>query len=221
MSAIPDLDFSVDLLRSILWQYNDAARLQGILTRKQDWYNTNVTEFWEWWVSHVFNLMTADDFGLAVWGKILDESRDAFVPAQGVDYPAWGFGAYRKNFRHGNFRRDTAGFVRLSTDQYRLLLRLRYYRFISRGTVPEINAFIQMLFGDAQTVYVLDPLDMSFAIYVFDTAPASWQRFVLENMDALPRPAAVGAKIRIVTGRNFGFGQYHTNFGNGNFAEGA
>lgn len=217
-SAVQDFDFNVDLLRHILWQYNDADRLQSLINQKQDWYTTHQTEFWQTWVRDVFDLRTANDFGLAVWGRILKESREAFLPGESSDYPAWGFGAHRRNFGRSNFRRANAGYVKLAIDQYRLLLQLRYYKLVSRGTVPEINAFLTKLFDGQGRVYVLDPLDMSFAIYVFTFAPASWQRFVLEDMDALPRPAGVGSTIRVVNKPTFGFGQYHKNF-TGTFAE--
>jgi hypothetical protein len=219
MSAyVQDFDFSVDLLRVVLWQYNDAERLQSLLWQKQDWYAENQTAFWNWWVVNVFDLRTANDFGLAVWSKILDESRDAFVPGVGIDYPAFGFGQYKRNFGRGNFRRANAGYIRLGMEQYRLLLQLRYFKLTSRGTVPEINAFMRRLFGNQATVYVLDPLDMSYAVYVFSHTPATWQRFVLEDMDALPRPAGVGATIRVIGRKAFGFGADRLNF-TGNFAE--
>ena len=215
---IQDIDYSVDLLRCILWQYNDAERLQSLLVQKQDWYNENQSAFWENWTRDVFDLRTANDFGLAVWGRILRESRDAHVAGTGVAYPAFGFGAHRKNFNNGNFRRGKAGYLRLGTEQFRLLLQLRYFKLVSRGTVPEINAFLRRMFQDQGKVYVLDPLDMSFAVYVFSFAPTYWQRFVLADMDALPRPAGVGASIRVVTRKTFGFGPHHLNF-RGTFAE--
>lgn len=218
MSAyIQEFDFSVDLLRCVLWQYNDAARLQTLISKKQEWYTKNQTEFWLNWIRDVFDLRTANDFGLAVWGKILRESREAYVGGTSADYPAFGFGQYRRNFGRGNFRRANAGYVRLGMEQYRLLLQLRYYKLISRGTVPEINAFMKRLFQDQGRVYVLDPLDMSFAVYVFNFAPTFWQRFVLEDIDALPRPAGVGASVRVVTRKTFGFGPHHINF-RGTFA---
>lgn len=219
MSAfIQDFDFSVDLLRCVLWQYNDAERLQTLLAQKQDWYIKNQTEFWRSWIRDVFDMRTANDFGLSVWGKILRESRDRYVPGVGIDYPAFGFGSFRRNFGRGNFRRADAGYIKLGSAQYRMLLQLRYFKMISRGTVPEINTFMQRLFQNQGRVYVLDPLDMSFAVYIFSFAPIFWQRFVLEDIDALPRPAGVGSSIRVVTRKAFGFGPYHTNF-TGTFAE--
>ena len=69
---IKEFNFSVNLLAALLWQYNNAANLQSILQSKQDWYDINQKEFWENWITNVFNLDTADEFGLAVWAIILD-----------------------------------------------------------------------------------------------------------------------------------------------------
>lgn len=210
------IDHSLDLMRAVLWQYEDAEKLQGLIAAKQTWYDKNQEQYWLNWYSNVFNLQTALDFGLAVWGIILDESRDAFVGAARADYPAWGF-AGRKNFGRGNFRRASAGFLKLGTEPYRLLLRLRYFKLISRGTVPEINAFLKRLFAGQGDVYVLDGLDMTMT-YVFTFQPEAWQRFVLQDMDALPRPAGVGVNIRMITRPAFGFGKHHATYNNGAFA---
>ena len=218
MTQYQDFNFNVDLLRCILWQYNDAERLQSLIKQKQEWLIDHHTDFWAWWVKNVFDLRTASDFGLAVWGIILEESREVFMSAARPGYPAFGFGEYRKNFGKSNFRRLHDGYTKLALEQYRLLLQLRYFKLISRGTVSEINAFLKMLFQGQGRVFVLDPLDMSFAVYVFTFSPTSMQKFVLDDMDALPRPAGVGAQIRIVSRQVFGFGPDHLNF-RGGFAE--
>lgn len=207
---------SLDLLRAITWQFEDAKNLQAIIQAKQQWYEEHHTTFWGNWQKDVFNLFTANDFGLAVWGIILDESRDAFIGAARPDYPAFGFTG-RRNFGRGNFKRTKAGYLRISTEQYRLLLILRYYKLISRGTVAEINYLLQQLFAGQGHAYVLDGLNMTMT-YVFTFTPESWQRFVFEDMDALPRPAGVGVKIRITTNPRFGFGKYRQNFTNAPFA---
>ena len=83
--------------------------------------------------------------------------------------------------------------------------------------MPEINDFMLKLFRGQGNVYVLDPLNMTFAVYVFTFAPATWQRYVLEDMNSLPRPAGVGVRIVVPTRRAFGFGPERLNF-RGNFA---
>lgn len=216
MATVQQFDYSVDLLQAILWQYNDASKLISLAQQKSEWYEENQRDFWDNWYTDVFNLQTANDFGLAVWARILNVPLVATVPAS-EDRPVFGFGIHNLNFFNGNFGRDVSGTVNLTTEQKRLVLRLRYFQLISNGTVPEINAFLRLLFGSEGAVYVLDSLDMSFAVYVFDFVPAASVLFVLEQFDLLPRPAGVGTSILISPGDSFGFAPYYLNFENGNF----
>ena len=72
MSTIQEFDYSVDLLKAILWQYNESPNLLSLVTQKQEWYTQNQSEFWSDWYTNVFNLQTANLFGLAVWSIILN-----------------------------------------------------------------------------------------------------------------------------------------------------
>lgn len=212
---VQEFDFSVDLLQALLWQYNDAARLQGLLTRKAAWYVENQTEFWTDWIADVFDLRTANDFGLAVWAQILNVALVAAVPAT-EDRPVFGFGDFNLNFGNGNFGRDLNGAVSLNTEQKRLLLRLRYFQLTSTGAAPEINAMLAYLFGVLGGVYVLDGHDMT-AVYVFDFIPPSNMLFVFQNFDILPRPAGVETTILVEPRDRFGFDPYYLNYDNANF----
>ena len=215
MSQIQEFDFSVDLLRALLWQYNEATRLQTLMQGKQDWYNINQTEFWGSWYRDVFNLQTANDFGLAVWAIILDIP--LLVASQGdpIDKPIWGFGQYRKNFENGNFASIATS--QLTTEQKRLVLRLRYFQLYTRATVTEVNAFLGELFAPYGGGYVQDNLDMT-ALYIFNSPLPSALAVVLSEFDLLPRPAGVKIDF-IITGLtpSWGFGEFHRNFENGNF----
>ncbi len=62
-----NLDLNVNLLKSILWQYENADKLKALVIGQQEWINENHTEFWKSWIRDVFNLKTANAFGLAVW----------------------------------------------------------------------------------------------------------------------------------------------------------
>lgn len=215
MSQIQQFDYSVDLLRAILWQYNDAERLQTLLQGKQDWYNTNQRDFWNNWYRDVFDLRTANDFGLAVWAIILGVP--LVVASQGdlPGKPIWGFGQYRKNFNNGNFASISAS--QLTTEQKRLVLQLRYFQLYTRATVPEINEFLAKLFAPYGTAYVVDHLDMS-ATYVFTTPLPSSLGVILSEFDLLPRPAGVKINTVVIGVEDgWGFGVHHENFTNGNF----
>lgn len=219
---IQQFDFSVDLLRAILWQYNDATRLQTILARKAEWYAENHTDFWTTWITDVFDLRTANEFGLAVWAQILNVPLVAATAGTG-DRPVFGFAPDpgepengNLNFDHGNFGQDVDGTVTLTTEQKRLLLRLRYFQLTSTGAVPEINFVLATIFGAEGLAYVLDGHDMTMT-YIFEFFPASNVLFVLENFDVLPRPSAVELNVLVQPRDTFGFAPYYLNFENSNF----
>lgn len=212
MARVQQFDFSVDLLRALLWQYNDAVNLQSILNQKSEWYTREHTEFWTDWARDVFNLRTANEFGLSVWAVILNMPLTFGVPGTG-DRPVFGFGPFNENFGNGNFGRDSAGVATLTVEQRRLVLRLRYFQLVSDGTVPHTNAVLRDVFGNG---YVVDPLDMTCR-YVFPRELPSNVMTVLQNFDVLPRPAGVKIEILIETDNVFGFAPIYLNFENGPF----
>lgn len=146
MIQIQALDFSVDLMRALLWQYNDAARLESLVRQKQEWYDLNQAGFWGDWVADVFDLRTANDFGLSVWAIILDIPLVVASAIDPNDKPVWGFDQYRENFNNGNFAATSS--AALTTEQKRLVLRLRYFQLVTTGAVPEVNGFLKYLFGN-------------------------------------------------------------------------
>jgi len=216
-ASIAEFDFSVNLLRALLWRNNESVNIESLLQSESDWYTLNQEGFWNDWVKNVFDIRTANDFGLSVWALILGVPLN-LVTAPNAG-PQFGFGPKgngRTNFNNGNFGASSAG-VRLSTDQKRILLRLTYYKLISRCTIPEINANMKEILGQFGSVYVLDSNDMSYITYVFGFVPSSGLQFILENFDCLPRPAAVGIRFITSTRPAFGFGANNQNFNNGNF----
>lgn len=212
---IQPLDFFADLSLALLWQYDKATRLQSLVASKQGWYDDHHSGFWSDWIRDVFDLRTANDFGLTVWAQILNLPLLALAPASG-DREVFGFGEFNLNFENGNFGRDFDAALSLSTEQRRLALRLRYFQLVTRGTVPEVNAFLSVLFGGEGSVYVLDGLDMTLT-YVFTFLPDPSVTFVLEQFDLLPRPAGVGVRILINPADRFGFDPYYLNFENSNY----
>lgn len=212
MATVQEFDFSVDLLRALLWQYEDATALQVILRSKSDWYTVNQTLFWSDWQRDVFDLTTANEFGCAVWGVILNVPLSLSLPGTG-DRPAFGFGPSNQNFENGTFGRMSSGVAALTLDQKRLVLRLRYLQLISDGSVVWSNFVMQEIFGGG---YVVDNLNMT-ATYVFTNGISGTLAQVLLDFDLLPRPA--GVKIAILPGDVdvFGFGPTNENFENGQF----
>lgn len=212
---IQQFRYSADLLRALLWQHNDALNLQGVLARKQLWYDEKQAGFWNDWVRDVFDLRTANEFGCTVWAIILGVPLGLILPP--TNKANFGFGTFNKNFNRGNFGSKTSTPVGLTLAQKRILLQLRYFGLTTKPTVPKINRGLKRILGSEGSVYVLDANDMSFVTYVFGFAPNSALSLILQNFDVLPRPAGVGVKYIIATRPNFGFGPFNKNFNRGTF----
>lgn len=215
MTTIQNLDTSVDILSALLWQHNKANALQTLLQKKQDWYDNNLDSFWQNWERDVFDLRTATAFGRKVWSIILGIPLD--ITLAPTNKMGWGFSRLRKNFNHGNFSNKASSTVGLTADEQRLVLQLRYFKLISRCTVPEINRMLKYVFGSQGSAYVLDPLDMTFIIYVFRFPLSSKLKFIFQQYDLLPRPSTVGVKYQVQLRHAFGFGHTRKNFNNGNY----
>lgn len=220
--TIQEFDFTVKILNALLWQYNETNRLFTLLDKKQTWYDTNQTSFWSDWYTNIFDLRTANDFGLAVWSIILGLPLQIGAPPDPVDKPIFGFGSETAtpnsyfNFENGNFSSESS--FQLTTEEKRILLQLRYFQLISRCAIPEINQFLAYVFASylPGKCYVLDGLDMSIEV-VFTFNPGSRFLFILEKYDLIPRGAGVRIRYTIDQGLIFGFGPFYQNFENGNF----
>lgn len=212
---IQEFDYSIDILEFLLWQYNNASSLTYLIDSKQSWYDTNVTGFLNAWYRDVFNLDTADDFGLAVWAIILDFPLLSEVNPDEPGKPIFGFGMNNQNFENGNFSNINQK-IGFTTEEKRLLLKLRYFIFTTRCDVPDVNSFLTYVFESYGSVFMLDHQDMSIT-YVFTYQVSRNLLDIMEQYDLLPRPAGVERKIFLTTRPIFGFGIKNQNFNNGNF----
>jgi hypothetical protein len=214
--TIQSFDYNVDLLKAILWQYNDAANLQGILNAKASWYDTNQTEFWENWYDNVFNLATANEFGLAVWSIILGFPL-FFNTAPIVSGSIFGFDEQTGfNFDNSNFGDNNGNTYELPIGTKRIALQLRYFQLTSSGTVPEINRMLKYVFSGLGAAWIEDYHDMTQG-YIFDFPLTADLRYLFDNYDILPRPAGVSSAYFDATVPHWGFATGDLNFDNGNF----
>lgn len=215
-ATIQTFDFSENLLRALLWQYNKADRLQSLMESKQAWFNENQTDFWNAWKRDIFDLRTANEFGLKIWSILLNIPLFVNYEPSPTSKPTWGFGPYRYNFRGGaNFSSKSGGTASLPLETKRLALRLRYFQLTSAGTVPEINRMLAYLFGSFGGAYLNDKNDMTQE-YFFKFALPWHYKYIFDNFDILPRPSGVESSYRDSSQKYFGFGQYRLNFERGN-----
>lgn len=215
MSKIQDFNSSTNLLEAILWQYNEAEHLIKIVENKNKWYNDNITQFWNDWYRDVFNVDTANDFGLSVWAKILNVNFST-PPQETRNDNVFGFGDYFSNFYQSNFSPVQDDTYQLSLEQKRLIIKLTYQKYHILPSVPEINKIIRALI--AEDGYIVDGLDMTTNLIVLTSQLDEGTQYILDTFDLLPRPAGVGVQTIVATGNEFGFEPYGMNFFNGFFA---
>ena len=232
---IQQFDYAVNILDSILWQYNEATNLLSLLNQKQEWLNTYHSEYWNAWFNDVFALASAkiNLFGTAVWAIILGVPLYVPINPESLDKPQWGFNAYDPtfptlentylNFMFSNFSNTRGeGNVKLTLAQQVFLLRLRYYDLTTRGDIIDINAFLHYLcetspeLNYSGTIYCLENYDMQMT-YVFtasDFPPVLLEILGLNGLDILPRPSTVGERIIISYGYGvtWGFNAYDPEF---------
>lgn len=176
---ILNIDPSIDLKQCILWQYQNSANLKSLILSKEEWYQTHQSQFWQDWYDNVFNIDTANDFGLSVWGQILKFSRNVTAKDGSQHY--------------------------LTTEQYRMLLKGQVIRFGMGATAPEINKWLSVVFAGKGASYCLDSYDMTAIPFVFRAQPTEEIKWLLGNIDFFPRPAGVGYQVRIIPTTVFGF----------------
>lgn len=178
MAKIFEYEKCMDFEKHLLWKYSNAENLKVLLLQKQAWYDKNHKDFWNNWRKNVLEIAGANDFGLAVWGNLLQVARTYDVNGK---------------------------MVSLDTEQYRLLLNGRLLYFRMNGSISSINKYLKLMFEKVGRAYVLDKFDMSL-VYVLEFRPCEKDLIVLNNTTALPQIAGVGYKIYVIPRKSvFGF----------------
>lgn len=199
MSNIQSLDFDINLGETVLWEYEEAINLNALRAFQQTWLDENHRDFWNDWITDVFDVRTANDFGLGVWAKILNIQLYTDPNISPSTYPNWGFSNFGHNFFDGNFAEDGNRVLLLSTDQKRIIILMRYFSLTNNQTAPAINRRLRELFGlevDEVTprAFVIDNLDMTITYYLSLTIDQTL-RLAMESLGVLPRPSAVALDV--------------------------
>lgn len=128
-----------DISRSITWQYDNAVRLIGIMEVMTDFFNQSTAMLWNYMRLGVVNINNADDFGLAVWGRVMNCIRPMYRDL-GIDY-------------------------QLSPDLYKRILKMRFRimndRLNGNASVDSYCDHVNEAFRG--NLIVTDGLDMSLS----------------------------------------------------------
>ena len=183
---------SFDVWSSIISQYADSPILTGIIESFNAAMDQvqNINNFYDL----IWNILTAQGYGLDVWGRILNVSRTLPVSVGGGP-PTFGFN------EPGN---DWVGFgqapffsgsspttnVTLTDLQYRPLLLAKAATNIWNGSIPGLNSILLGLFTGRGIVFVQDNLNMSLT-YTFLFSLTALDTAVIDASGCLPSPTGI------------------------------
>jgi hypothetical protein len=216
--------------QTILAQFGNSPTIVQLITNFNQYIDprADLDAFY----SMVWNVDTAQGFGLDWWGKIVGVSRQLTIPGgdthlgfnEAFTAPTaatgpqpWG----QAPFYNGT--QDTETFT-LSDDAYRTLILVKALANISSCTAPSLNALLQNLFAGRGRCYVgdLGKMQMSF---VFEFYLEPFELAIMTQSGVIPRPAAVNTYlIQAPVPNVFGFAEAGTAsaapFGQGTFFTG-
>ncbi len=224
INTIQNFDASINTTQGILiWQYDASPKLSALMNFKQQWYNQNVTDFWAGWYNNVFQLknnlsnpeLATNDFGCAVWSIILNLSLSLGQSDDSDDKPIFGYGSETmtpNSYKNYNMPPDTSPgypqpgsnyassgtYIKYTTAEKILILQLRYFTFVSRGTIPDANYFFSTVFNAAGyegIMYLYDEGDMEISLNFSITPANSRLAFIIQTYGKLIIPCPAGVNL--------------------------
>lgn len=183
-------DQAWDYTQTVLSQYATAPTMSALLASMSAWFDAraDIDNFFD----YVFNLASAQGFGLDLWGRILNIGRVyavqdtyhfGFAEAQGnpeLDVGAFGQGVFWSGFGVG-------GNVALSDDAYRQLLLARAFALTCNTSCASLNALLRLLFPGRGNAFVEDNQNMSIT-YVMQFKLTPVEKTIVITSGVLPQP---------------------------------
>lgn len=186
------LPTSLDVLRTILSQYANSPIILAILTNFAEGVGQQAD--FERFYSLVWNVESAEGYGLDVWGRIVGVQRVLHIPIggylgfdQATDAETFGEGIW---YGHGTSTQNYA----LADSAFRTLILAKAALNITDGSIASTNSILMALFPGYGNCYVRDNLDMSIT-YVFGATLSPVDSAIVFQSGVLPRGAGVSFTV--------------------------
>ena len=195
----------------LIYQYIKKPKARATidaLMGEYDKLNENAIDLLEQW-----DIDKARGYSLDIIGKRVGVSRVLpsavskvyFGYLQTINAKPWGEGVW---YRQGE---ATADALTLTDTDYRFLIRAKIFKNFQNGTMDYIlNALRAILNADAN---IQDNLDMTATVFLPLESLNILQRYMIEQMDILPRPMGVKYSFINASGKEFGFNGFYNSYG--------
>lgn len=174
---------------TLLSQYANSPVIAALVDDFAQWLDP--ASRFDSFYSLLWNIDTAQGFGLDVWGRILGVNRVMQIPTGSYlgfesddEAKPFGFGILYRGTR-------TTDNVALTDSAYRTLLFAKAALNITDASIPAINAILLNLFGDG---YVRDNNDMTIT-YVFSATLSPLETAIVYQSGVLPKPCGVSFTV--------------------------
>lgn len=163
----------IDVEKTIISQYGNSPTISQLILFMNDYIDprADLDAFFD----YVWNVETAQGFGLDIWGRIVNVERLLNVPA---DTPNPGV----FTFTPGNYL--------LSDEQYRKVVLTKALTNITDGSAGSINRLMSNLFSGRGRCYVNDVGNMTMR-FTFEFWLEPFEYVIITSTNVSPRPAGV------------------------------
>lgn len=182
-----------DPSQTIISQYANSPVLCALITSFSEMIDptAKIDDFFRL----VFDLNTAQGYGLDVWGRIVGVSRVLNLPVAG-EYLGFSQASDAEPFGQAPFfnRQTLTTNFALSDTAFRRLIFAKALANISDGSIPSINRILTLLFGQYGNCYVTDGGDMTMT-FTFGSDLAPVDLAIVSQSGILPKPVGVSSTI--------------------------
>lgn len=183
----------IDFEKTIISQYGNSPTILQLVQNMNAYLDPRAD--FDAFFDYVWNVDTAQGFGLDIWGRIVNIRRELQIPNAPVYF---GF----KDALPSSYPFDEAPFYdgtppatqtyRLADDAYRKLILTKALANIASSNAPSLNQLLQNMFADRGRCYVNDMGGMQFR-YTFEFDLTLQEYAIVTQSGVLPRPAGVNA----------------------------
>jgi hypothetical protein len=193
VSPIGDIE-SFDVWKTILSQYANSSILTRLIENMDSYLDqsTNFDAFFDL----IWNVDTAQGYGLDVWGRIVNVSRTLSVSTGGDFFGFQEAGGSAQPFNQAPFfsgQQISDNFI-LTDSAYRTLIFAKALANICDGSIPAINQILLNLFPHRGNCYVVDGLNMTMT-FKFDFVLSPVELALISQSGVLPKSTGVSLSV--------------------------
>lgn len=180
----------INVEETIISQYGNSATITQLIQNMNTYLDprSDFDKFYD----YVWNVETAEGFGLDIWGRIVDVERQVNVPA---DTPNPGMYPF------------VSGVYTMDNTEYRLVILVKALANITNCTADGLNQLLTNLFSTRGRSYVRDTGNMTM-VFTFEFFLKPFEYVILTTAGVAPRPAGVLANIfQVDVPNTFGFAE--------------